>query len=396
MASQKRITAFFKRKLPDDDEPAAGKGAPVSQDNARVVKRAMKSAARLESSDKLPDHALVRLVPETWAPVLAPHMCSPSFVALLAFLDRESAQGKTIYPPAPLVFSALSVVPLSNCKVVILGQDPYHQPRQAHGMSFSVPPGVPPPPSLMNITKELHDDMGYAEHERARHGSLVKWASQGVLLLNAVLTVEASKPNSHTGKGWEEFTDAIIDAVNVHSDHVVFLLWGAYAKKKGSRIDRSKHTVLESAHPSPLSANRGGWFGCKHFSKTNDALPKGRGHHCGLRAANLEMSSRGQAGPQSSLHTFTLNFMKYKLFRVEYWSCREPVESTGDRGRLPPWITVCLPPACSHTWRRVRMRMRERHVRFGDSWTPSDCPVRASMYASLSRLSFSLLGLYKP
>lgn len=187
---------------------------------------------------------------------------------LKSFLQKEYETGKKIYPDAKKYFNALDLVDLKNVKVVILGQDPYHGPGQAHGLSFSVPEGVRFPPSLLNIFKELKNDLG---KEMPTSGNLERWAKQGVLLLNAVLTVEESKAAAHQGKGWEKFTDKIIEVVNKECDHVVFILWGAYAQKKGSIVDRKKHLVLESVHPSPLSSHRG-FFGSKPFSKTNHWL----------------------------------------------------------------------------------------------------------------------------
>ena len=185
--------------------------------------------------------------------------------ALKSFLTAEKAAGKTIYPKGSEWFRALDLTPLDAVRVVIMGQDPYHGPDQAHGLCFSVPPGVRPPPSLLNIYKEMESDLGLP---RPRHGFLEYWAKQGVLLLNSVLTVEAAKAASHQGKGWERFTDAIIRLVNDKSDPVVFLLWGAYAQKKASFVDTSRHLVLKAAHPSPLSAHNG-FLGCKHFSRCN-------------------------------------------------------------------------------------------------------------------------------
>ncbi|MCL4148115.1 UNVERIFIED_CONTAM: hypothetical protein GTU68_031327 [Idotea baltica] len=187
---------------------------------------------------------------------------------LKAFLRREKDQHKIIYPHSSNWFHALEVTPLNAVKVVILGQDPYHQPGQAHGLCFSVQAGVKVPPSLLNIYKELESDLGIA---RADHGYLESWAQQGVLLLNAVLTVEDSNANAHQGKGWEQFTDQIISTVNEQCDKVVFLLWGSYAQKKGAMIDAKKHLVLTAPHPSPLSAHRG-FLGCKHFSQANAYL----------------------------------------------------------------------------------------------------------------------------
>jgi uracil-DNA glycosylase len=187
---------------------------------------------------------------------------------LKTFLRVEKDQKKIIFPHSSNWFHALETTPLDEVKVVILGQDPYHQPGQAHGLCFSVQPGVKVPPSLVNIYKELETDLGIAIPD---HGYLENWAKQGVLLLNAVLTVEDSNANAHQGKGWEQFTDKIISTVNEQCDHVVFMLWGSYAQKKGKMIDDQKHLVLKAAHPSPLSAYRG-FFGCKHFSQANSYL----------------------------------------------------------------------------------------------------------------------------
>jgi len=188
--------------------------------------------------------------------------------SLLAFLRAEKAKGKVIFPHDKNMFAALNVTPLESVKVVILGQDPYHGPSQAHGLSFSVMPGVKIPPSLRNMYKELQTDLGCSI---PAHGHLVEWASQGVLLLNAVLSVEQANAGSHQGKGWERFTDKVIELVNAECERVVFMLWGAYAQKKGSVIDRNRHLVLTAAHPSPLSAHRG-FLGVGHFSKANTYL----------------------------------------------------------------------------------------------------------------------------
>ena len=206
---------------------------------------------------------------ESWKYGLSEFLLSPKMDELKAFLVEEKKADKIIYPPNHLIFNALNTTPLDRVKVVILGQDPYHGPNQAHGLSFSVQKGVALPPSLRNIFHELHTDLTVPI---SRHGDLSKWAAQGVLLLNSVLTVEAGQPTSHQKQGWEEFTDAVIDVLNEQREHVVFILWGAYAQRKGQRIDRNKHLVLTAAHPSPLAANRGGFFGCKVFSKTNHYL----------------------------------------------------------------------------------------------------------------------------
>ncbi|NEP55691.1 MAG: uracil-DNA glycosylase [Symploca sp. SIO2G7] len=206
----------------------------------------------------------------TWKAVLEDVFVTPNMQALKKFLKEEKAAGKIIYPRGSLMFNAMNSTPFDQVKVVILGQDPYHGPGQAHGLSFSVPKGVALPPSLINIFKEIEQDLGI---KLPKHGCLQDWADQGVLLLNSVLTVEQHKAASHKGKGWEEFTDAIISALNQQRKNLVFLLWGSYAQKKGKFIDRERHLVLTSPHPSPLSAHRG-FFGNRHFSKTNAYLQK--------------------------------------------------------------------------------------------------------------------------
>ena len=204
-----------------------------------------------------------------WKLGLSDFLLSPRMDELKDFLLQEMKQDKVIYPPNALIFNALNTTPLDNVKVVILGQDPYHGPNQAHGLSFSVQKGVALPPSLRNIFHELATDLGVPA---VQHGDLSQWAAQGVLLLNSVLTVEAGLPTSHQKQGWEDFTNTVIDVLSEQREHIVFILWGAYAQRKGQRIDRSRHLVLTAAHPSPLSANRGGFFGCKVFSKTNHYL----------------------------------------------------------------------------------------------------------------------------
>jgi uracil-DNA glycosylase len=205
---------------------------------------------------------------ESWKEPLLPEFQADYMVRLRAFLVAEKAAGKQIYPKGSEWFRALDLTPLDKVRVVILGQDPYHGPGQAHGLCFSVKPGVPPPPSLVNIYKELHSDLGIP---RAAHGFLDHWASQGVLLLNSVLTVEMAKAASHQKRGWEQFTDAVIRLVNAKEQPVVFLLWGAYAQKKAGFVDTSRHSVLKAAHPSPLSAHNG-FLGCRHFSQCNAFL----------------------------------------------------------------------------------------------------------------------------
>lgn len=205
---------------------------------------------------------------DSWKQPLADTLRGETMQRLGAFLRDEKSRGRTIYPPAARIFAALDATPLDAVKVVILGQDPYHGPGQAHGLCFSVPRGVPAPPSLMNIFAEQKRDLGLPV---PRHGCLETWAERGVLLLNAVLTVEAGRAGSHAGKGWESFTDAVIDLVNRSREHCVFLLWGAYAQKKGALIDRNRHAVMRAPHPSPLSAHRG-FIGCGHFSSANRYL----------------------------------------------------------------------------------------------------------------------------
>jgi uracil-DNA glycosylase len=205
---------------------------------------------------------------ESWREALSHEFGSAYMDQLKAFLLEEKQRGKSIFPRGPEYFRALDLTPLSDVKVVILGQDPYHGQGQAHGLCFSVQPGVRIPPSLVNIYKELQSDLGIAP---ARHGFLESWAKQGVLLLNSVLTVEESRAASHQGKGWERFTDAVIRTVNDECNAVAFMLWGSYAQKKAAFVDASRHLVLKAAHPSPLSAHNG-FLGSKHFSKANAYL----------------------------------------------------------------------------------------------------------------------------
>lgn len=205
----------------------------------------------------------------SWKSALSEFLLSTKMEELKQFLVAEKNADKLIYPPNSLIFNALNTTPLSHVKVVIIGQDPYHGPNQAHGLSFSVQKGLALPPSLRNIFHELNTDLNIPI---SKHGNLTDWATQGVLLLNSVLTVEAGQPTSHQKQGWEDFTDHVIDVLNEQCEHIVFILWGAYAQRKGQRIDPNKHLILKAAHPSPLAANRGGFFGCKVFSKTNNYL----------------------------------------------------------------------------------------------------------------------------
>lgn len=209
---------------------------------------------------------------ESWKAPLLPEFEADYMARLEAFLLGEKAAGKQIFPDSEEWFRALELTPLEKVRVVILGQDPYHGPGQAHGLCFSVQPGVRPPPSLVNIYKELQTDLGIS---RPHHGFLEHWATQGVLLLNSVLTVEMTKAASHRGKGWEKFTDAVIRLVNAKADPVVFMLWGNYAQKKADFVDSARHLVLKAAHPSPLSAHNG-FLGCRHFSQCN-AFLEGKG-----------------------------------------------------------------------------------------------------------------------
>ena len=205
---------------------------------------------------------------ESWKAPLLPEFQARYMVQLRGFLLAEKAVGKQIFPKGSEWFRALDLTPLDRVRVVILGQDPYHGPGQAHGLCFSVKPGVRPPPSLVNVYKELQSDLGIS---RPNHGFLEPWAQQGVLLLNSVLTVEMAKAASHQKKGWEQFTDAVIRLVNAKEQPVVFMLWGAYAQKKAAFVDTDKHLVLKAAHPSPLSAHNG-FLGCRHFSQCNAFL----------------------------------------------------------------------------------------------------------------------------
>ncbi len=204
----------------------------------------------------------------TWTEAIGEEKTQPYFQHILQYVHQERLAGKIIYPPQNEVFNAFALTEFKDVKVVILGQDPYHGPNQAHGLSFSVKPGIAPPPSLLNMYKELAQDVGF---QIPSHGYLVEWAKQGVLLLNTVLTVEQGKAHSHANIGWETFTDKVIHQLNQHRENLVFLLWGSHAQKKGQFIDRPRHCVLTAPHPSPLSAHRG-FLGCRHFSKTNAYL----------------------------------------------------------------------------------------------------------------------------
>lgn len=204
----------------------------------------------------------------SWKEVLKDEFSKPYFQQIVLHIKTEKSQGKVIYPPGQFIFNAFNTTPVDKVKVVILGQDPYHGPGQAHGLCFSVQNGVPPPPSLINIFKELHDDIGI---EPPNHGNLTHWAQQGVFLLNASLTVRSGEPMSHAKIGWATFTDTVIRKISDLKDHVVFILWGKFAQEKKALIDETKHLILKAAHPSPLSAHAG-FLGCRHFSKANEWL----------------------------------------------------------------------------------------------------------------------------
>ena len=204
-----------------------------------------------------------------WKEMLSEEFQKDYFKRITEQLKIEIQSRVRIYPPGPMIFNAFNTTDFNEVKVVIIGQDPYHGPGQAHGLSFSVQPGVKPPPSLVNIYKEIETDLGIKMPRN--FGDLTAWAKQGVLMLNATLTVRANEPNSHAGLGWNQFTDAVIQKLNQEKEHLVFLLWGNFAKVKGLQIDQQKHLVLKAAHPSPFAADKG-FFGCKHFSKTNQYL----------------------------------------------------------------------------------------------------------------------------
>lgn len=204
----------------------------------------------------------------SWAKELAPEFDKPYFAGIVQYLKEQKAAGKEVYPAGPLIFNAFNLTPFNKVKAVLIGQDPYHGKGQAHGLSFSVPPGIKPPPSLMNMYKELKDDLGI---DTPSHGCLESWARQGLLMLNTSLTVEAATPMSHSKIGWEQFTDAVIRTVSEKKEGIVFILWGRFAQQKEALIDKSKHFVLKAAHPSPFSAYNG-FFGSKPYSRTNELL----------------------------------------------------------------------------------------------------------------------------
>ncbi|KAL2914176.1 uracil DNA glycosylase [Polyrhizophydium stewartii] len=246
----------------EDESSAAGAAATAEEDTSAMTpqQRETYELLELERTTMAPD----------WFKAFKSEMSKPYFLAIKRFLAKEKAAGP-VFPPDEDIYSFTRCA-LSKIKVVILGQDPYHGAGQAHGMCFSVRRGVRVPPSLVNIYKELESDLGRDVFKAPGHGCLEAWAAQGVLMLNATLTVASGKPNSHANSGWQTFTDAVIAHINRARGSVVFMLWGGFAQKKGKAVDKKKHLVLTATHPSPLGANNGGWFGCKHFSKANAFL----------------------------------------------------------------------------------------------------------------------------
>eukprot|EP00066_Takifugu_rubripes_P024775 XP_011614041.1 PREDICTED: uracil-DNA glycosylase [Takifugu rubripes] len=253
-----------KRKSPEP-EPASPPAAPLSSEQLERIARNKRAALERLTSAQIPAG-----IGEGWRDKLSAEFGKPYFKQLTTYVAEERKR-RTVYPPADQVFTWTQMCDIRDVKVVILGQDPYHGHNQAHGLCFSVKRPVPPPPSLENMYKELVSDIPGFQHPG--HGDLTGWAKQGVLLLNAVLTVRAHNANSHKDKGWETFTDAVVQWLNTNLDGVVFMLWGSYAQKKGAAINRKRHHVLQTVHPSPLSAHRG-FFGCAHFSKANELLKK--------------------------------------------------------------------------------------------------------------------------
>ncbi|XP_078523521.1 uracil-DNA glycosylase isoform X2 [Lissotriton helveticus] len=249
----------------EDDEVLAVVSPPLSPEQLDRIQRNKQVALQKLASRSTPEG-----VGKTWSEALSGEFVKPYFTKLSTFVAEERNRC-TVYPPPHQVYTWTQMCSITDVKVVILGQDPYHGPNQAHGLCFSVQRPVPPPPSLENMYKELATDIEGFTHPG--HGDLTGWAKQGVLLLNSVLTVRAHNANSHKDRGWEQFTDAVVSWLNKNLDGLVFMLWGAYAQKKGSSIDRKRHHVLQAVHPSPLSVYRG-FFGCKHFSKTNEFLAK--------------------------------------------------------------------------------------------------------------------------
>uniref|UniRef100_H2Y540 Uracil-DNA glycosylase n=1 Tax=Ciona savignyi TaxID=51511 RepID=H2Y540_CIOSA len=279
MSYQTKITTLFSPKLSGkrtSTDPTAAhfqtKRSKCDKENKSFIQSTQVSQTpKLETRKDVIDTAICHSMGKTWRDALKSELNKPYFTKLIKYVENERTH-HTIYPPPEQVFSWTHHCNIRDTKVVILGQDPYHGPHQAHGLCFSVQKGVDQPPSLKNIFKELaSDEKVDGGFEIPEHGNLTKWAKQGVLLLNAVLTVRKSEPNSHKDKGWEKLTDAVISWISSNLENVVFMLWGSYAQKKGSRIDKSRHLILKSVHPSPLSAYRG-FLGCHHFSKANQHL----------------------------------------------------------------------------------------------------------------------------
>ncbi|KAM6377294.1 uracil-DNA glycosylase isoform 1-T1 [Pluvialis apricaria] len=262
LARRFQVSTAKKAKAAGDE---ADKASPLSPEQLERIRKNKEAALQRLAERNVPPG-----FGESWRRQLAGEFSKPYFMELMAFVAEERKR-YTVYPPPDQVFTWTQMCDIRDVKVVILGQDPYHGPNQAHGLCFSVQKPVPPPPSLENIYKELSTDIEDFTHPG--HGDLTGWAKQGVLLLNAVLTVRAHQATSHKERGWEQFTDVVVSWLNKNLHGVVFMLWGAYAQKKGSSIDRKRHHVLQTVHPSPFSVNRG-FFGCRHFSKTNELLKK--------------------------------------------------------------------------------------------------------------------------
>ncbi|KAL4609629.1 uracil-DNA glycosylase-like [Arapaima gigas] len=263
--SKNDVSALKKLKSGGEGDVLPPVSPPLSPEQLERIERNKRAALERLSARNVPQG-----FGESWKKALNAEFAKPYFAKLMSFVAAERRR-YTVYPPPTQVFSWTQMCTIQDVKVVILGQDPYHGPSQAHGLCFSVQKPVPPPPSLENMYKELSMDIEGFQHPG--HGDLTGWAKQGVLLLNAVLTVRAHQANSHRDQGWESFTDAVVLWLNTHLDGLVFMLWGAYAQRKGDVINRKRHHVLQTAHPSPLSAHRG-FFGCRHFSKTNELLQR--------------------------------------------------------------------------------------------------------------------------
>lgn len=264
---------YFKRIDNSPKEDTLGKKHSLESNDDETNKK-IRNDENLNQIIKVPEHLIIekKYMSEDWFKAFSSEMSKPYFIKIKKYLEDEKKNKVTIYPEEKDMYS-FTKCPLKKIRVVILGQDPYHGVGQAHGLCFSVKKGIPPPPSLINIFRELKEDLG-DKFTIPKHGYLEGWTKQGVLLLNTSLSVRRGAPASHSNIGWQQFTDAIISYINQCRRNVVFLLWGSHAQKKGKSIDTKRHLVLKAVHPSPLSANRGGFFGCKHFSKTNEYLIK--------------------------------------------------------------------------------------------------------------------------